>query len=97
MNEKEIDRFQQIAGGGKKKLTSEIKRLEEIKPLEINREEYAECELTDVRIPAFDEEKAYSEFIKEKAELRKNLEPFLTDYGGKLNTPVVKTRLMFFG
>ncbi len=96
MNEKEIDRFQEIAGGGKKKLTAEIKRLEEIKPLELNREEYAECKLTEVKIPVFDEEKAYSEFIKEKAELRKKSEPFLVDFGGELNTPVVKTRLKEF-
>ena len=97
MNEKEIDRFQQIASGGKKKLNSEIKRLEEILPPVYERKILKEsAEKTEIILPEFDEEKAYEAFLKEKADLRKYYEPFLADYSKKENSPRITEELREF-
>jgi len=96
MNKKEIDRFQQIAGGGKKKLNSEIKRLEEIAPPEIKRDIFPAVPKEDVIIPVFDEKSAYKSFIEEKAALKRYYAPFLRDLSEKVETPLVTVELKNF-
>ncbi len=85
-NNQEKDRFIQIAAGGKK-MTGEVKRLEEIPPLTINhvalnpiREKYG------LQSPAFNEEKEYENFLKEKEELKKYYLPFLENYSKKVES-----------
>ena len=79
MDKREIDRFQQIAGGGKKKLDCEVKRLKEIPPPLYEKVLLKKCDKQDVVIPPFDENAAYKAFIEEKARLLKHYEPFLAD------------------
>lgn len=75
----EIDRFIQIAAGGKK-ATGEVKRMKEIPPLSISREEIPKTKLQEVVMPEFNEEKAYQEFLQEKADLRKYYSPYLRNF-----------------
>ena len=96
MDQNKIDRFQKIAGGGKKKLDAEIKRLAEIDPPRIDRKEYPECKATAVEIPVFTEEEEYAAFRKELADLRLKYEPFLIDRGEEITAPIVKKELKEF-
>lgn len=96
MNKQEIDRFQLIAGGGKKKLNSEIKRLPEIDPPKITRKRLSAGKKEEVNIPVFDEKSAYKSFIEEKARLKEHYKPFLCDYSKPAETPDEATELKEF-
>lgn len=96
MNKQEIDRFQQIAGGGKKKLNSEIKRMDEIAPPRLSRERLSACGKEDVIVPTFDEKSAYKSFIEEKSRLKAHFKPFMRDLSDKENTPILTTELKEF-
>lgn len=91
MNKQEIYRFQQIAGGGKKKLNSEIKRLPEIDSPKITRKRLSAGEKEEVNMPVFDEKSAYKSFIEEKARLKEHYKPFLCNYSEPTATPVRAT------
>ena len=83
-NNQEKDRFIQIAAGGKK-LTGDIKRLKEIPPLSYDKVELEKSsEKQGVKMPVFNEEKAYEEFLKEKAALKKYYAPYLKNYAQKI-------------
>ena len=56
-NKNSLDRFINIAAGGKK-LNSEVPRLEEIPPLELNRVEIEKDDCIVTAPPVFNEEKA---------------------------------------
>ncbi len=96
MDKKEIDRFQQIAGGGKKKLNPEIQRLPEIDPPKIIRNELSPCEKDEVKVPLFDEKCAYKSFIEEKARLKESYKPFFLDFSEPAATPAKPTELKKF-
>ena len=83
-NNQEKDRFIQIAAGGKK-MTGEIKRLEEIPPLKYDSKVLQGItEKLNVKSPEFNEEASYQEFLLEKAELKKYYAPYLENYSKKL-------------
>ncbi len=84
MKKQEVDRFIQIAAGGKK-MTGEVKRLAEIPPLNIQMKELNKTDLQEISAPAFDEEKAYRDFLKEKSGLRKYYAPFLENHARKID------------
>ena len=96
MNKQEIDRFQQIAGGDKKRLNSEIKRLSEIDPPKITRKRLSAGKKEEVNTPVFDEKSAYKSFIEEKERLKEHYKPFLYDYSKPAATPVRTTELKDF-
>lgn len=81
-NSKErVDEFIQIARGGKRKMDAKIPRLPELPPLKINRKEiYPVSEKFGVVEPEFNEEAAYADFLREKAQLRKYYAPFLENH-----------------
>ena len=76
----EKDRFIQIAAGGKK-MTGEVKRMAEIPPLPIKRAVLKPQNTQfGITMSAFNEEKAYLDFLKEKEALRAYYAPFLENY-----------------
>ena len=78
------DRFIQIAAGGKK-MNGDVARMEELLPLPIKRKVLTEQNTTlGVTMSAFNEEKAYQSFLKEKAELRSYYAPYLENYARKV-------------
>ncbi len=88
-NNQEKDRFIQIAAGGKK-MTGEIKRLDEIPPLNYERIELKSSnEKYAVKMPEFNEEKAYAEFLSEKKALKNYYAPYLKNYAQKISNDEV--------
>ena len=81
-NSKErIDEFIQIARGGKRKMNAKIPRLPELPPLKLDRKEISPAsEKFGLCEPEFCEEKAYADFLREKAALRKYYAPFLENH-----------------
>ena len=76
----EKDRFIQIAAGGKK-MNGDVKRMAEIPPLPIKRSPLqAQNTQFGITMSAFNEEKAYQDFLKEKSDLRAYYAPFLENY-----------------
>ena len=96
MNKEEIDRFQQIAGGGKKKLDCEIKRMDELPPKHIERQRIEAAPKEDVVIPLFDEESAYKSFIEEKTKIKEHYRPFLKDLSSAACSPEKSIELKDF-
>lgn len=96
MNKEEIDRFQQIAGGGKKKLDCEIKRMDELPPKHIERQRIESGEKEDVFIPSFDEKSAYKSFIEEKVKATEHYKPFFKDFSSAACSPEKITELKEF-
>lgn len=83
-NNQEKDRFIQIAAGGKK-MTGEIKRLNEILPPVIEHKSLQKSSKSYLlQSPVFDEQKEYSNFLKEKEGLKKYYEPYLKNYARKV-------------
>ena len=81
--EKNIDRFIQIAAGGKK-MTGEVKRMAELPPLPIQRKPLQPQNTPlGITMSAFNEEEAYKNFLKEKADLRAYYAPFLKNHAHK--------------
>ena len=80
----EKDRFIQIAAGGKK-MSGEVKRMAEIPPLPIKRI-VLEPQNTQLGITmsAFNEQEAYQNFLKEKADLRAYYAPYLENHARKV-------------
>lgn len=88
---KEVDRFIQIAAGGKN-MNGEVKRMAEILPLPIDRKQLCETALQEIEKPVFNEEQAYCDFLAEKKALRSYYAPFLENYAQKVKenkTPIV--------
>ena len=81
-NKNSLDRFINIAAGGKK-LNSEVPRLEEIPPLEINRVDIAKDDCVLSAPPVFNEEKAYKDYLLEKENLKNYFRPFFKNYARK--------------
>ncbi len=96
MDNKKTDRFQQLAGGGKKKLDGEIKRMPELLPPQIKHERLSETEKEEVVIPRYDEKSAYKSFIDEKSRLREYYAPFMRDVSEQIITPIKTIRLIDF-
>ncbi len=93
-NKEKLDRFAQMANGGKK-LTGEIKRLEEIPPRKINRIELP-CKDVSVSKREFNEREEYKNFFEEKAKLKEHYLPFLLDFSPSVNNDLIKTDLKEF-
>ena len=86
----EQDRFIQIAAGGKK-MNGEVKRMAEIPPKPLTRHPLQpQSTGLGVTMPVFDEERAYQEFLQEKARLRSYYEPYLQNYARKVETSAVE-------
>ena len=81
-NSKErVDEFIQIARGGKRKMNAKIPRLPELPPLKIDRKEISPIsEKFGISEPEFNEDAAYADFLREKADLRKYYAPFLENH-----------------
>ena len=86
----EKDRFIQIAAGGKK-MNGEVKRMAEIPPLPIKRV-VLEPQNTQlgVTMSAFNEQEAYQNFLKEKADLRAYYAPYLENHARKVTDNAVE-------
>ena len=83
IDQKQTDRFIQIAAGGKK-MNGEVKRMAEIPPLPIERKELAKTSLQEITMPAFNEQQAYADFLTKKKSLREYYEPYLQNYARKV-------------
>lgn len=81
-NKNSLDRFINIAAGGKK-LNSEVPRLEEIPPLELNRVEIEKDDCIVTAPPVFNEEKAYKDYLLEKENLKNYYRPFFKNHARK--------------
>ncbi|MCQ3035765.1 MAG: hypothetical protein MJ248_06110, partial [Bacilli bacterium] len=80
---KEIDRFAQIADC-EDVVLGKHKPLPLIKPIEYEHFELDESDLFDIKIPAFNEEEAYKDYLNKKEELKKHYHPFLSEQYSKL-------------
>ena len=78
------DRFIQIAAGGKK-MNGDVKRMEELPPLPIEHKALdAQKSPLGITMSAFNEEKAYQDFLAEKAQLRTYYAPYLENHARKV-------------
>ena len=79
MKKQEVDRFIQIAAGGKK-MDGEVRRMDEIFPLPISRKELNRTPVREFAVPEFEEKRAYQAFLDEKARLRDYYSSYLQNY-----------------
>ena len=79
MKKQEVDRFIQIAAGGKK-MDGEVRRMDEISPLPISRKELNRTPVREFAVPEFEEKRAYQAFLDEKARLRDYYSSYLQNY-----------------